>query len=125
MILSIECSQTKTNNMPDGSFGMKTVLKSNAQLQRFLDLDELVSPIALEPSVASSSHSAPSSNPIMSMLTQIMDQLRSMDDRFQALNSQVIEGFQTMDNRFQVLEVDVVEIQINVWNTLYRLMPED
>lgn len=111
--------------MPDGSFRMKTVLNSNAQLQRFLDLDELVPPTALEPSVASSSHSGPSSNPIMSMLTRITYQLRSMDDHFKALNSEVIEGFQTMDNRFQVLEVDVAEIQINVWNTLYRLMPVD
>jgi hypothetical protein len=101
-------------DMPDGSFGMKTVLKSNAQLHRFLDPSELVPSAASEPSVASSSHFAPSSNPVRSMLTRITDQLRTMDDHFQALNSQMIEGFQTMDNQFQMLEADVAQIQINV-----------
>lgn len=104
---------------------MKIVFKSNAQLQRFLDPNELVPLAVSEPSVASFSYSALPSNPVMSMLTRITNQLQSMDDHFQALTSQVTEGFQTMDNWFHVLEADVTLIQINVRNTLRRLMPED
>jgi hypothetical protein len=43
--------------MPDGPFGKQTILKSNAQLQRFQDSDELIPLAHTEPFVASSSWS--------------------------------------------------------------------
>jgi uncharacterized coiled-coil protein SlyX len=111
-------------------------MKSNAQLQRFQEPDEPVLPAPAEPSAASSSHSVPPSDAVMGMLTQITDQLqsmntqmtegfRSMDYRFQAMDTRMIEGFQSVDDRFQGLEAKVAQIQINVWNTLCYMITED
>jgi hypothetical protein len=78
-------------DIPDGAFGKQTVMKSNAQLQRFQEPDE---PVPLASSVASSSQSASPSDAVLSMLTQITDRLQSMDTR-------MIEGFHSMDNQFK------------------------
>jgi len=70
-------------DIPDGAFGKQTVMKSNAQLQRFQEPDE---PVPLQ--------SASPSDAVLSMLTQITDRLQSMDTR-------MIEGFHSMDNQFK------------------------
>jgi len=93
-------------------------MKSNGQLQRIQEPNEPV-PLALAASsVTSSSQSAPPGDAVLSMLTQIIDRLQSMD-------TLMTEGFQSMDNRFQVLEANVEQIQISVQNTLRHLILED
>jgi hypothetical protein len=48
-----------------------------------------------------------------------------VDDQLQALQTQVTEGFPSMNFRLQEQEAEVAQIQINVWNTIRHLMPED
>jgi len=62
----------ETEDMPDGSFGKQTVLKSNAQLQMFQDSDELIPLVYTEPSVASSSQFAPASDTVMNLFTRFV-----------------------------------------------------
>jgi hypothetical protein len=113
----------------DGAFGKQTIMKSNAQLQRFQEPDEPVPPASATPSVASSSQSAPPSDAILGALTHITERLQSIDthwsEQFQTMDIKMTEGFQSMGNRFQVLEAEVEQIQIKVRNTLCHLMPKD
>jgi hypothetical protein len=98
-------------DMPDGLFGKQTILMSNAQIQRFQDSDELVPLAHTEPSVASSSQSAPASDTVMSLSTRLADQLtrgfQSADDRFKNLQAQVTKGFQSIETQLQELEAEV------------------
>jgi hypothetical protein len=62
-------------DMPDGTFGKQTVLKSNTQLQRHRDLDELIPPAHATTLVASSSRSAPASDSVVTLFTRLANQL--------------------------------------------------
>jgi hypothetical protein len=96
--------------MLEGCFGKATVLKSNAQLNRFQMPDDLASSA---PS-ASSSTIGPFNAKVLCLLTQMNDWLISMDDRFL-----------TMDQRMQLIETDVVQMKLNVLTTLRNILPED
>lgn len=59
---------------PEGAFGKKTVMKSDTQLQRHMDVDEPAPPpppVQPEPSAASSSQAAPFSDAVTNALDRI------------------------------------------------------
>jgi hypothetical protein len=90
-------------------------MKSNVQLQRHLNLEEPghpVPPAQLEPSIASSSHTAPPSDVVLSALNRITDQLQSM-------KTEMTERFQSFDERFQA---KVEQFNINVETSLRYLV---
>jgi hypothetical protein len=112
-------------DMPDGPFGKMTIMKSNAQLQRFQEQDDPVPPAHATPLVAFSSHAESSGDAVLSMLAQITDRLQStntrMTDQFQSMDNRLL----SLDDHFQLMEADVAQIKINERNILCYVLPEN
>ena len=95
-------------DVPEGPFGKRTVMKSNAQLQRFQAPGDHAPPIILDPQVVSSTGSS-----ISDVSTQLNDIIRLL--RSQGLSIGAI------NNQLGVIEKDVQQVKA----AFCHILPKD
>lgn len=107
-----QIAPNKPADVPGGYFRKGTIMKVNAQLQRFHAPEEQAHPTPHEPQASSSS--APSSSDVMAQLNIITDLLKA-----QGLS------IETINKRLALMETDLGQVKLNVQTTLRTILPED